>query len=443
MKKIILLICLTSTVAFAQQDTTQSSGDDMFDLSLEQLLNLDLVDKNFYLYGYINANLQKTFDYPSYGADGKTKRMSDPTEWTPVKNFHIYGTGNLNSKISYLFNLAYNDDIIEVRNAWGNFAVNEKLQLRVGKMYRKFGLYNERLDQIPTFIGIEAPEMLDADHLFLMRTTNFMVHGAFKNSRREISYALMTDNGENGPVRKLIPMGWDLRYKSYNNSFIIGTSGYASSLNSTKTTSTVALGDGSPSGGILPWMAGDRFVVAGIFFEKQFGKFLVQSEYYNAAHEGTRDPLSVIEVVKNAGINKFQRERFLGDNAEKVDAALVEGDVVTKVKYNVQTWYVRVGYNIQSEVGQFIPYLFVDWMSHPENIRNKDFGGDDESGLADDGKFLKPSVGVVYRPIPAVAIKLDGSYHQQKFNGETGLYPEVRLDFSFAFSNSQIEKAMK
>jgi hypothetical protein len=443
MKKLAIALCLLSTFAFGQQDSTQSAGDDMFDLSLEQLLNLDLVDKNFYLYGYINANLQKTFDYPSLDENGKTVKKSDPTEWTPVKNFHIYGQGNLTSKISYLFNLAYNDDVIEVRNAYGNFAVNEKLQFRVGKMYRKFGLYNEKLDQIPTFIGIEAPEMLDSDHLFLMRTTNFMVHGTFKNPKREISYALMTDNGENGPVRKMIPMGWDLRYKSYNRSFIFGTSGYASSLNSTKTTSTVELGTGSPEGGILPWMAGDRFVVAGLFFEKQIGKFLVQSEYYNAAHEGTRDAASVLEVVKNGGINKFQRRRFLGSNVEKADADLTESDVVTRAKYNVQTWYVRVGYNIQSEIGQFIPYFFVDWMSHPESIRNKDFGGDDEAGLSDDGKFLKPSVGVVYRPIPAVAIKLDGSYHQQQFNGKQVMYPELRLDFSFAFSNSEITKAVR
>jgi hypothetical protein len=82
-------------------------------------------------------------------------------------------------------------------------------------------------------------------------------------------------------------------------------------------------------------------------------------------------------------------------------------------------------------------------MSHPENIQNKQYGGDDEAGLADDGKFLKPSVGLVYRPIPTVAIKLDGSYHSQQFNGKQVMYPELRLDFSFAFSNSSIEKALK
>jgi hypothetical protein len=137
-----------------------------------------------------------------------------------VRNFHIYGKGNFTRKISYLFNLAYNDDFIEVRNAWGNFVFKDGFQVRVGKMYRKFGLYNERLDQSPTFIGIEPPEMLDSDHLFLTRTTSFMIHGQFQNSQRVISYALMTDNGENGPQKSVIPVGWDLRYKSYKNSLL-------------------------------------------------------------------------------------------------------------------------------------------------------------------------------------------------------------------------------
>src|SRR5690606_18780736 len=111
--------------------------------------------------------------------------------------------------------------------------------------------------------------------------------------------------------------------------------------------------------------------------------------------------------------------------------------------YTVQTWYVRAGYNLNTSIGQMVPYLFVDWMSHPENIRNKQFGGDDEAGLADDGTFWKPSIGIVYRPLPAVAIKLDGSYHSQKINNRQVTYPELRIDFSFAFSNAQLEKALR
>lgn len=430
---------LLSAGAFAQSDTTNvSASDDLFDMSLEQLLKIDVVDKEFYLYGYINSNLQKTFNYPSLGSDGSTLKQSDPYEWDPVKNFHIYGKGNVTSKISYLFNLAGNNDLVEIRNAWGNFALKDAFQIRVGKMYRKFGLYNERLDQIPTFIGIEAPEMLDTDHLFLTRTTNFMVHGSFQNARRVVSYALMTDNGESGAQKGVMSAGWDLRYKSFLNTLIVGGSGYFSSLSNDKSQSTVAFGSGSPRGGILPWMDGDRFVVAGVFVEKQIGNLLIQSEFYNSKHEAVRNAAAVLYLINNGGINANQRARFLQSNEDQPNGALTEADIETETSFNVQTWYIRLGYNIQSKVGQFVPYLFLDWMSHPEVIQNKDFGGDDESGLADDGKFLKPSLGVVYRPAPSVAIKLDGSYHVQEFNGARVAYPEIRLDFSFAFSNQQL-----
>jgi hypothetical protein len=213
-------------------------------------------------------------------------------------------------------------------------------------------------------------------------------------------------------------------------------------MNSTKSTSTVSLGEGSPEGGILPWMAGDRFVVAGVFLEKQIGNVLIQSEYYNAAHSAQRNPEAVLTVIQNAGINATQRERFLPSNADQPDDALTTDDVRTAVTYNVQTWYIRLGYNIQTSVGQLVPYLFLDWMSHPESIQNKTYGGDDEDGLADDGIFWKPSAGVVFRPLPNVAIKLDGSYHIQEYNGKKVSYPELRLDFSFAFSNYELDKAL-
>ncbi len=443
MKKYLILyfLCFCG-IANAQIDSTEVQEDDLFDMSLEELLKLDLVDRNFYLYGYINSNLQKTFNYPTIGDNGSTQRVSDPLEWTPIRNFHIYGKGNLSRKISYLFNLARNEDLLEIRNAWGNFAFKDALQIRVGKMYRKFGLYNERLDQIPTFIGIEPPEMLDTDHLFLTRTTSAMLHGQFMNATRVFSYAIMTDNGEGGPQKSVIPVGWDIRYKSLTNSFILGLSGYSSSVSSTKSTSTISLGDGSPKGGILPWMSGDKFAVAGVYLEKQIGNLLIQTEYYNASHRAERDPQAVLTVIQNATINQFQRSRFLRSNEDQPNEALTTDDIRTSVKYNVQTWYVRLGYNIPTNVGQFIPYLFLDWMSHPEAIQNKDFGGDDEAGLADDGIFWKPSLGLVFKPLPNVAVKLDGSYHIQQYMGKNAAYPELRLDFSFAFSNNQIEKAL-
>lgn len=441
MKKIFTIIGFFSIFGLYAQEQPKEEWGDLFDMSLEELLNVkvDVVDKNFYLYGYINSNVQKTYSFPTRSLDNKTIKTDDPLEWSPVHNFHIYGQGNLSRKISYLFNLATDSEMIEVRNAWGNFMVKDYLQIRIGKMYRKFGLYNERLDQIPTFIGIEPPEMLDPDHLFLPRTTSLMVHGALGDHNNQFSYALMTDNGENGPVKSLLPMGWDFRYKSQNKSIIIGFSGYTSSINNTKTTSPVAIGEGAPTGGILPWMAGDKYIVAGIFIEKKVGNLIIQSEFYNSNHDAIRDPESTLIVIRNANINATQRARFLGSNKGKSNDELTEDDIAINSKYNIQTGYVRLGYNIQTKAGQLVPYIFLDWMNYPETIQEKDFGGDNEAGLADDGKFVKPSLGVAYRPISNIAIKLDGSLHSQKFNGEQISYPEIRLDFSFAFSNSMLK----
>jgi hypothetical protein len=204
------------------------------------------------------------------------------------------------------------------------------------------------------------------------------------------------------------------------------------------TRSNTAPGSGAPDGGILPWMSADRFTVAGVFLEKQIGNLLIQSEYYRARHTAQRDPDAVLQIVNEAGINQHQRQRFLGQNESAPTPAA--SDVVVDTKFVVQTFYVRLGYNIQRDIGQFVPYLMLDWMSNPEVIQNKKFGGDDEAGLADDGKFIKPSAGVVYRPIQNVAIKLDGSYHIQNFNGMSVSYPELRLDFSFAFSNAILDK---
>ncbi|WP_028978789.1 hypothetical protein [Sporocytophaga myxococcoides] len=442
MKKILLLfstsICI-SLSTFAQTDTDSAissdtlTGNSLLDMSIEELLGIDVVDKRFKLYGYIDTYAEKTFGVPTIVDDNKTGYTDVPFEWNPVRNFHLYGSGNLSNNIDVLINIARTtSDGLEIRNAWGNFKIKKYLQVKVGKMYRRFGLYNERLDQIPTFIGIEPPELFDVDHLFLTRTTNFMVHGAFNFGNKELQYALSSENGEGGAAKNVIPVGWDLRLKTPTT--IIGTSGFTSSINAAnRTTSTVDFGKGSPRGGVLPWMQGDHYGVYGAFIEKGIGNLIIQAEYWASPHKAIRNADNVLTMVKEAGINKNQRERFLGAAASKADADLTKEDVVTKVSYVSSTWYVRVGYNINTKVGQFVPYIFADWMTNPEVINNKTYGGDEESGFADNGIFFKPSLGLVYRPIPSVAIKVDGSIHSQKFNGRNELYPELRMDFSFAF----------
>jgi hypothetical protein len=73
MKKCLaLILVLFFTAARAQTDST-SVGDDLLICRSKNCLKLDLVDRNFYLYGYINSNFQKTFSYPTIGDDGSTQ----------------------------------------------------------------------------------------------------------------------------------------------------------------------------------------------------------------------------------------------------------------------------------------------------------------------------------------------------------------------------------
>lgn len=419
------------------QDTLNYKTDDLFDLSLEELLQVSVteLDRKLKLYGYINTNAEQQFKFPSIGADGVTVRQNDPFEWVAVKAFHLYGSAYLSERIDVLFNLAYVDDKIEVRNAWGNFKIARELQIRVGKMYRRFGLYNEKLDQIPTFTGIEPPEIFDTDHLFVTRTTEFMIHGTHNLGSTNLLYSFTTENGEGGAAQGVVPLGWDLRMKTDRHALVFGTSGFSSSITGKNTTSTVGFNDGPPKGGVLPWMDGDHFFLTGLFGEKQIGKINVQAEYWIARHDALRNPDNVLTLVREAGINPHQRQRFLGASSSKTDDQLTTADVVVPVSYDVKTYYIRLAYNVETRYGQFVPYVFLDWMSNPEVINKKSFGGDKESGLADDGVFTKTSAGVVYRPIPTVAVKLDGSVHSQKFNGQTVKYPEIRIDLSWAFKN--------
>ena len=71
----------------------------------------------------------------------------------------------INDRFKTFVNLGAADaENVEVRNMWGEYKHNQYLNVRLGKTYRRFGLYNEILDAVPTYIGIEPPERLTASH---------------------------------------------------------------------------------------------------------------------------------------------------------------------------------------------------------------------------------------------------------------------------------------
>jgi hypothetical protein len=431
----------TQSASATQKDSKKkpdaAESSQFFDMTLAELLRLD-PDKGEgilrpLLYGYLRTNVERVLGVPSLDSVGQTQYSNDPLEWS-APAYHLFAEARIAQYIDVLFNLAGSGlGGIEVRNAYGNIRINDALQARFGVMYQRFGLYNEKLDQAPTFLGIEPPELFDQDHLMLPRTAIFALHGETQIAPGwQLMYMAMTDNAEAGALTDVYPLSWDLRVRGMD--LVAGTSGYLSSITGVRGAPTVAVGNGPPRAGIVPWMSEDWYAVVGAFAEYRLKNLFVQSEYWYARHNAVRDPAAVLNIVQNAGISPSQRARFLGASAGLPDASLTPADVVTAVSYAVQTFYIRAGYTFVMPIGLLTPYAFFDWMSQPESIQNKDFGGDNEAGFADNGHFFKPSVGVVYKPVEPVAIKLDSSAHIQTFNGRTEIYPEFRLDVSFAFT---------
>jgi hypothetical protein len=299
------------------------------------------------------------------------------------------------------------------------------LLIRAGKTYRRFGLYNEILDAVPTFIGIESPELFDKDHLMLTRTTNFMAHGAVNFDDVALNYSLATGTDERDIHS--FPVGGDV-HVTIGSLLKLGTSFYWSGGDALPTRE---VGDGSPKGGVINWMERDRYYVLGGYGQLDWEGLIVQMEYWQAQHDATRNVDSTLALAE-AALNAAQRNRFFvgGDPANGINS---------NADYTVRTFYTRVGYDIKvGTESDIIPYAQIDYYANPETINEKDFGGDNEAGLSDDGKFIKLTAGAVLRPVPAVAFKVDGSCHIQKFNARTEVYPEIRLSLSYLWELGSI-----
>jgi hypothetical protein len=379
------------------------------------------------LYGFIDAHFEQVAKTPvGVDAEGNTIMSANPSE-IDVTNFNVMLQGTVYSRYRYFVNLASpgagspaEDAGLAVRNAWVELPLfREYFNFRIGKTYRRFGLYNELLDAIPTFIGIEPPEMFDDDHLLLTRTTNIMLHGTFTTLDSSFSYALSTGTDERAGQQ--VPIGADLRY-DYGNKFRIGTSYYTTNGDAVP---SKEVGEGAPLGGVATWMDKDEFSVAGGYGQVTAAGFILQAEFWLARHQGKRNPDAVLALMdSDPPLNPRQRARLGLDDPDN-PAPVVD------VEYDVKTVYVRTGYAIPVKTWTLTPYAQFDYYDNPEIIDDQENGGDNEAGLTDDGKFYKSTLGLVIRPVSFIAIKLDGSTHTQQFNGESLTYPEFRSSFSF------------
>ena len=380
------------------------------------------------IYGYLSWRVEKVWDELSLSG-AQTVKSDAPREIT-IPSFNIMLQSRINDRAKVFANINGSDaGELDVRNVWGEYKFSDRVNIRIGETYRRFGLYNEILDAVPTYIGIEPPELFDKDHLIVSRETLFMLHGIASLGGGDLRYSFTVDNGEGGPTDEdNIPLGFDFRYEWNLGQYLVGLSGYTSNGD---TTSDVGVGEGSPSTGVLPWMASDDFDVFGYYGQFQVNNWSFQGAYWEASHNAVRDPNAVVTVVNNAGVNSAQLARFLINPA----GAVTVGNVNTDGDYDIETWYFRAGYTISSGQKEFVPYMQWDFYSNPETIRSKTYGGDNEAGLADNGEFSKATVGIIYRPFSELAVKLDFSTHMQDFNGSSESYPEVRFDVSYIFGH--------
>lgn len=396
-------------------ETASSGGDDA-----------PIFEARFY--GFIDAYFEQVAKSPARDADDPTKTVyeSNPYEFD-VANLHAMVQGSIFGRYRFFLNLAApgagsasDDEGLAVRNAWVEAPILPGiLNVRAGKTYRRFGLYNEILDAVPTFIGIEPPEMFDKDHLLLTRTTNLMLFGSVDAGPATIHYSLSTGNEER--TNDAIPIGVDV-YADISDWLRIGSSFYTTGGDAAPTR---GVGEGSPRGGVLNWMEKDQFTIFGGYAQIMHDSgFIAQVEYWQADHDGVRDVAALQDMAASGSLHGAQMRRFF-----------VGGDPTaakTQAKYSVRTAYIRLGYELAlDDVSSLTPYVQADYYSNPETVADKDLGGDNEAGIADDGKFQKYTVGAVYRPVSQVALKLDASGHVQKFNGATEFYPEVRVSFSY------------
>ncbi|HEY6879033.1 MAG TPA: hypothetical protein VI299_13495 [Polyangiales bacterium] len=384
------------------------------------------------LYGFIDSYWEKTGRTPeSIGDDGKTEYEKNPYEFD-VLNLHVMVQGALYDKYRFFVNLAApgsgsptEDSFVQVRNAWVEAPIwGRYLNARVGKTYRRFGLYNEILDAVPTFIGIEPPEIFDRDHLMLTRTTNLMLHGSVDAGPGVFNYSLTTGNDE----RKsgAVPVGGDLNLE-FPIGLKFGSSFYFSGGGATPSR---AVGDGSPIGGVVNWMRQDTYRVLGGYAQLRNSGWILQAEYWRGHHDARRDADAVATLLADGSLFPSQARRFVVDG----DAAMIR----TKVVYDIDAFYFRGAYEFSlGKLASLTPYVQYDYYRNPETVKAKSLGGDNEAGASEDGQFSKYTLGGVFRPVPQVALKVDSSVHNYKFNGEHVFYPEIRASFSYLWELAQ------
>lgn len=381
------------------------------------------------VYGYLDSYFAFEVNWPAgLSPTNEILRESFPYEFD-VLSAHVMVQGSIFGRFRYFLNLAAvglgsssQDVALGVRNAWVETSlVGDHLVFRLGKTYRRFGLYNEILDATPTFIGVEAPEYLDPTNPITTRTTNLMLHGKlFSTDDWTASWALMTGNDER--TSSAFPIGADLR-ATWRSALTVGSSFYWTGGDAVSGT---AFGDGSPNGGVMPWMDRDEYYVIAGFAQLNWSGLIFQAEAMYAHHDATRNADAVRRLATSARFDSTRPGRFF------VDGDPAKGPAPLDVTYDVFTTYFRLGYSLAIADVEVVPYIGATYYSNPETIADEAFGGfEDGAGSKDGGDFVKSMLGVVIRPVQQVALKLETTSHFYRYGGQFDWHQEGKLSLSY------------
>jgi hypothetical protein len=373
---------------------------------------IDIVPITGRFYGFIEEVVNATSAEPNgnvrpNGNAGRNKPVLD----LALPAFHIMAQGTLYQRFRFYFNLAapdadrpVRDTPVGLRNAWLESSLfGDYLNLRIGKLYRRFGLYNEILDTLPSFIGVETPASITGSRPMLTRTTNLMVHGKAGFESSTFSYALMAGKDESTVDDAAFSPGLDLNY-DWDSTILVGMSYYTTA--GTVIPDTMP-GAGSPAGGVASWMTRDRYQVYGGYARLTLGAFLFQAEAWVSPHHATRDPDKVLLTAQNAAdFNPANRARF------GVDAGSPSADAVNRTaNYSYRTVEARMAYSFEfgsgDDLAELTPYLNFEYIDNRESIADVAYGGDSESGQSPRGIMMHNRLGLVIKPVPVVAVKAE------------------------------------
>lgn len=379
------------------------------------------------LYGFVESRFNMTTPEPNGNvrADGSVSRAPAAKDLA-VPAFHIMAQGSLYSRYRYYFNLAApdadspsHDAALGVRNAWLEASIfGDYLSVRVGKLYRRFGLYNEILDTTPSFIGIEAPVFLSGNRPMLTRTTNAMIHGKVSSGSSTLSYAVTGGKDEASANDGVFSPGFDLNY-DWDSTILVGTSYYTTAGRVLPSTTP---GAGSPAGGVAPWMQQDSYQVYGGYARVNLGSFQLHGEGWISPHKATRDAAAVQVLNQSAAdFSDVNRARLAG----------------TDVNYTYTTFDVRASYTFEVGKGadpiEITPYVDYQYIRNQESIADQAYGGDGQPGESPRGTAMHNRLGAVIKPVPQVAFKVEGTHAMYDYGTHYASDEELWLSLSYAW----------